>query len=359
VFQQVKHLAKNITTLRPIDYQSRHPIYLITDASRVGAGAWIGQGPSPEKAHPAAFHSRKFATSQLHYPVHGLELLAIVDAVHSFHPMLYGTRFIVVTDNKALSFFQSQTNLPYRQTRWRMFLQSYNFDIIHKPGKDNVLADGLSRIYEEREASADMILVDPTEKEAIKGPYATMTSSVKHNLHLAHTLDPIKKASFFSPTPLDPISIPQHLSIWNIEDVPIPDSPKEKENDHHPGPFEQGLYKMATQLEEGINAMPSNKASPQGQRHDPTETTILIQAAQTHLTVLGSRIQSPSNQMEQSLRLNAITNCFGRIHDSIIKLELIALASSGYATTPSVTLSNPPRDELEGFLMSTEHRAKH
>jgi len=56
-FQQVKHLAKNITTLCPVDYQSRHPIYLFTDTSKVGAGAWIGQGPSPDKAHPAAFHS--------------------------------------------------------------------------------------------------------------------------------------------------------------------------------------------------------------------------------------------------------------------------------------------------------------
>jgi len=149
VFQQVKHLAKNIITLRPIDYQSRHPIYLFTDASKVGAGPWIGQGPSPEKAHPAAFHSRKFATSQLHYPVHELELLAIVDAVLSFHPMLYGTRFTVVTDNKALSLFLSETNLSYRQTRWRMFLQSYDFDIIHRPGKDNLLADALSRIYDE------------------------------------------------------------------------------------------------------------------------------------------------------------------------------------------------------------------
>ena len=158
-FQQIRTLTKSITALRPIDYQSPHPIYLFTDASKVGAGAWIGQGPSPEKAHPAAFHSRKFATSQLHYPVHELELLAVVDAVQSFHPQLYGTRFTVVTDNKALSYFLSQTNLPYRLTRWRMYLQSYDFDIIHIPGKDNVLADALSRVYEEREASTEMIQV--------------------------------------------------------------------------------------------------------------------------------------------------------------------------------------------------------
>jgi len=56
-FPQVEHLVKNIITLCLIDYQSRHLIYLSTDDSKVGATAWIGQGLSLEKVHPAAFHS--------------------------------------------------------------------------------------------------------------------------------------------------------------------------------------------------------------------------------------------------------------------------------------------------------------
>ena len=55
---------------------------------------------------------------------------------------------------------------------------------------------------------------------------------------------------------------------------------------------------MGTTLEKGIDAMQNNKASTQGQSHDPTETTILIQAAQTKLAALASRIHSHSNQME-------------------------------------------------------------
>ena len=47
-FQQIRTLTKSITTLPPIDYQLTHPIYLFTDASKVRAGAWIGQGPSPD-----------------------------------------------------------------------------------------------------------------------------------------------------------------------------------------------------------------------------------------------------------------------------------------------------------------------
>jgi len=86
---------------------------------------------------------------------------------------------------------------------------------------------------------------------------------------------------------------------------------------------------------------------------------ILIQVAQTQLAALVSRFHSPSNKMERSSHLNTITNCIRRIHDSNTKLELITLASSGYQTTPSVTASKPLRNELEQFLISTGHKAKH
>jgi len=135
--------------------------------------------------------------------------------------------------------------------------------------------------------------------------------------------------------------------MWNLDDVSIPDWHKEKENDHQPGSFEQGLPRMAPTFEEGIDAMQSNKASTQGQPTDPIATMILIQGAHSQVAVLVSRIPSPSNEMEQSLCLNAITNCSGRTPDSITKLESIALARSGYETTPSLTPSPPSRDGLE------------
>ena len=131
-----------------------------------------------------------------------------------------------------------------------MFLQSYDFDIIHRPDKNNGFADALLRIYEEREASGHMILVNPTKKKAIKRPYSTMTGNTKHNLHLAHTQDPTSKPSFYSTTSLNPFSVSQHLSIWNTEDVSIPDSPTTQKDDNHPGPIGQGLEQMAATLEQ-------------------------------------------------------------------------------------------------------------
>ena len=186
-----------------------------------------------------------------------------------------------------------------------------------------------------------------------------MTSNTRYNLRLAHSRNPLITQSFFSDTPLKPFAIPQHLSMWNTEDVPIPDSLQIGEDTHHPSPTEQELVQVATTLEQGIEAMQSCQASIQGEPIDPSETTILIQAAQSQLAALASRIHSPSRHMELSRRLNAITNCFGRNHDSITKLESIALASSGYDTAPSSPSSSLAPDALERFLMSAGHRDRH
>ena len=172
-----------------------------------------------------------------------------------------------------------------------------------------------------------MPLVDPTEKKNIKGPYSAMTSNTRHNLRLAHTINPVITQSFFTETPLNPFSIPQHLSMWNTEDVPITDSLQTSEDSHHPSPTGQELVQMATTLQQGIEAMQSGQASIQGEPIHLSEITILIQAAQSQHAALASRIHSPSIYMESSLRHNAITSSFGRINDSITKLELIALAS--------------------------------
>jgi hypothetical protein len=39
---QVKKLANKILVLRSISYTSREPIFLFTDASKIGVGVWVG-----------------------------------------------------------------------------------------------------------------------------------------------------------------------------------------------------------------------------------------------------------------------------------------------------------------------------
>jgi hypothetical protein len=40
---EIKRLGSEISVLRPINYTSGEPIFLFTDSSKVGAGAWVGQ----------------------------------------------------------------------------------------------------------------------------------------------------------------------------------------------------------------------------------------------------------------------------------------------------------------------------
>ena len=50
-----------------------------------------------------------------------------------------------MTDNKGLKYLLDQPNLNARQARWLAFLSEYDFKIQHIKGKENKVADALSR----------------------------------------------------------------------------------------------------------------------------------------------------------------------------------------------------------------------
>ena len=102
-FEAVKQAADKHKVLRPIDYNKQDMIWLFTNASPTGTGAWIGQGPTKDAARPAAFHSRKLTPSQSHYPTHQQETLTIMEPMEEFAPHLLHRQFTVVTDPKSLT----------------------------------------------------------------------------------------------------------------------------------------------------------------------------------------------------------------------------------------------------------------
>ena len=50
-----------------------------------------------------------------------------------------------MTDNKGLKYLLDQPNLNARQARWLDFLSEYDFEIQQIKGKENKVADALSR----------------------------------------------------------------------------------------------------------------------------------------------------------------------------------------------------------------------
>ena len=72
-------------------------------------------------------------------------MLAIIHAIHLWKPYLEGQQFTVITDHASLKYIKTQRNLSKRQARWLETLQANDFIVKYKPGKENIVADTLSR----------------------------------------------------------------------------------------------------------------------------------------------------------------------------------------------------------------------
>lgn len=123
------------------------PFKLQVDASQIGAGAVLLQENCDNVDCPVSFFSRKFNKFQLNYSVIEKEALGLIWALQHFEVYLGSglTPLTVFTDHNPLVFLKSLQNPNQRLMRWALFLQPYTIDIRHISGKDNVIADALSR----------------------------------------------------------------------------------------------------------------------------------------------------------------------------------------------------------------------
>ena len=121
------------------------PFRVYTDASGTGIGTVLTQ-ENNNRSHPIAYASRTLTKAETVYPTIEKEALAIVYAVKYFRPYLYGKPFTLITDHRPLKWLIEHQHTSPRLTRWGLLLQEYDITIIHTPGKDNKVADALSRM---------------------------------------------------------------------------------------------------------------------------------------------------------------------------------------------------------------------
>lgn len=172
-FEGSKESLCRATLLAHPDLDAR--IALVTDASDTAIGAALQQykGGAWE---PLAFFSRKLSPSQQKYSPYDRELLAIYEGIRYFRHMLEARHFTVYTDHKPISFaFNTRKdNCSPRQYRHLDYIGQFTTDIRHISGKDNVVADTLSRVEEivqpvNLEALAKSQITDPELKQLMDG----------------------------------------------------------------------------------------------------------------------------------------------------------------------------------------------
>ncbi|KAF5803619.1 putative nucleotidyltransferase, Ribonuclease H [Helianthus annuus] len=111
-----------------------------SDASQLGLGCVLMQ-----RGKVIAYASRQLKIHENKYPVHDLELAAVVFALKIWRHYLYGVKFTIFTDHKSLKYFFDQKELNMRQRRWLETVKDFDCEIHYHPGKANVVADALSR----------------------------------------------------------------------------------------------------------------------------------------------------------------------------------------------------------------------
>ena len=112
-----------------------------TDACGHGIGAVLMQ-----EGHPVAYISRQLKGKQLNLSIYEKELLAVIFAVNKWRHYLLPEHFIIKTDQRSLKYLLEQRlNTPIQQ-QWLPKLLEFDYEIQYKHGKENLVADALSRV---------------------------------------------------------------------------------------------------------------------------------------------------------------------------------------------------------------------
>lgn len=150
-FEELKNQYRGDAIL--LLFNEEEQIWIHTDASNYALGAEISQLDSQGKRRPVLFYSRKLLPAERNYTTGDKEMLAIVQTFKKHRHMLQGTKYpvIVRTDHRNLRTFMTTKELTARQARWAEELSEYDFVIEHVKGRENKVADALSRREDYRE----------------------------------------------------------------------------------------------------------------------------------------------------------------------------------------------------------------
>jgi hypothetical protein len=144
-FEQLKEVMCKAPVLTTPDFTKT--FIMECDASGNGIGVVLMQ-----EGRPLAFESRPLKGRDLHKPIYEKEMMAILRALKKWRPYLIGRHFKVKTDHDSLKYFLEQRLSSEEQQKWVTKILGYDFEIVYKKGKQNVVADAFSRKDEDVEA---------------------------------------------------------------------------------------------------------------------------------------------------------------------------------------------------------------
>jgi hypothetical protein len=133
------------------------------DAPRKGIGIVLMQ-----EGRPLTFTNKQLSERNLGKPIYEKEMLAILHVVDLWHPYILGQCFQIKTYHQSLKYFLEQHISSLEQQKWVTNLFGYDYEIIYKKGKENVVADALSQKYEEEGSLFSLSFIVPNWLQAVR-----------------------------------------------------------------------------------------------------------------------------------------------------------------------------------------------
>jgi len=134
-----------VTCPKNMFLEAGHPVFVQTDASDYGIGAYLFQRVDGQE-RPIGFISKSLNKVERRWSTIEKEAFAIFYALQKWEEYLRDIKFTLQTDHKNLTYVNAEPKAKVQ--RWKLAIQSFDFWLEHIPGKDNIVADGMSRFCE-------------------------------------------------------------------------------------------------------------------------------------------------------------------------------------------------------------------
>ena len=165
-----------------------------TDASDYAIAATLNQN-----GRPVAFFSRSLRPNEIHHHPVEKEACAIVESLLSWKHYLVGRHFKLITDQRSVAYMydkRRRTKIKNDKiARWRVDLSCFQYDVVYRPGEENVGADALSRV-KHCSVILDHSLSHLKElHEALCHPGITRMNHFVKTRNLPYSIDDIRKVT--------------------------------------------------------------------------------------------------------------------------------------------------------------------
>jgi len=138
---------KRIVSIAPVLWGPNWdlPFQISSDASDTVIGAVLNK-EEDKKPYAICYISKNLSPAELNYIVAEKEFLAVIYAINKFKHYITGCPVVLYIDHSAIKYLANKPITNGKVTRCLILLQEFNITIKDRPGKENLVADFLSRV---------------------------------------------------------------------------------------------------------------------------------------------------------------------------------------------------------------------